>query len=210
MPGQYLVSPRHRIASDDGPGVGGVPAGQGGLPGCRFQFHSRLLERVRQLRGQGVGYQFGPVGQHILRRDNIRRHNVLAHGYPDQGGGALGTITGYEDHLSDQVDARGAAHGLDQLGRVDRQAPDISRPQGIIDRLQIGGGQHQGLVSQGGLDGQRRSDAGGSHRSALIQQRDAQGNLVAAHQGQVGGRDAAGEHDGHGGQINQQLHNRYQ
>ena len=48
MPGQYLVSPSECVASDDGPGVGGVPAGQGGLPGCRFQFHSRLFERIRQ------------------------------------------------------------------------------------------------------------------------------------------------------------------
>ena len=38
----------------DGPGVGGISAGQGGLPGRGFQFHARLLERVRQLRGQGV------------------------------------------------------------------------------------------------------------------------------------------------------------
>ena len=48
MPGQNLVSPGHCIASDDGPGVGGVPAGQGGLPGCRGQFHARLLESSRQ------------------------------------------------------------------------------------------------------------------------------------------------------------------
>ena len=48
MPRQNLVSPSERVASDDGPGVGGVPAGQGGLPGCRGQFHARLLESSRQ------------------------------------------------------------------------------------------------------------------------------------------------------------------
>lgn len=62
--------------------------------------------------------------------------------------------SGHEDQLSDQVDALGTPHGRNQLGRVDRQTADIGRTQGVIDRLQIGGGQYQGVVAQGGLDGQ--------------------------------------------------------
>lgn len=100
----------------------------------------------------------------------------------------------------------GTPHGRNQLGRVDRQTADIGRTQGVIDRLQIGGGQYQGVVAQGGLDGQGRPCAGGSDGRAIVEQGDAQRQLVPAHQGQVGERHAGGEHDGHGGQVNEDIH----
>ncbi len=168
------------------------------------------MESIGESLDDCSGNQTGPVGDDILRRDGVCRHDILAYSYPDQRRGALGSVAGNENHLAEQVDAFIAAHGRNQLGRVNRHGADIRRTQGVVDRLQVGSGQDQGIITQGGFDGQRRAYSGRSHRDALIQQGDAQGQLVAAHQGQVGDRDAAGEHDGHGGQINQQLHSRYQ
>ena len=196
MPRQYLVSPGHRVASDDGPGVGGISAGQGGLPGHRFQFHARILERVRQLCGQGVGYQFGPVGQHLVRRRVIPGQQVRPDRHPDQAGRALRPVRSHQHHLADQVNPGLIPHDLRQLHRINGQAADIGSAQGILHMFQPRGGQHQGIVPQGFFHGQHGHLVRIRGVAGAVRQDDAQRHLVAPHQGHVSQRHLARRRQG--------------
>ena len=197
MPGQYLVSPRERVATHDGPGVGGISAGQGGLPGRGFQFHARLLERVRQLRGQGVGYQFGPVGQHLCGRRIIRRQDVPAHRHPDRAGRVLRSIRGHQHHLGHQGHAVRTVQRLLERRRIDH--PGRFLP--VILTNKPGHGHDQVRTAYRLLDRQRRC--------AIIQgmlHTDAHRHRIAQHQGHIRHRHPGGPAERHCSAINYQFH----
>ena len=197
MPGQYLVSPRHRVASDDGPGVGGISAGQGGLPGRGFQFHSRILERGRKLRGQGGGHQFGPVGQHFDGRRVIRRQDVPAHRHPDRAGRVLRSVRSHQHHLAHQLHAVRTAQSLLERNRIDH--PGRFLP--VILAGKRGHGHDQIGAAYRLLDRQRRG--------AILQgmlHTDAHRHRVPQHQGHIRHRHTGGPADRHCSAINHQFH----